>query len=66
MYPRLWVPQLRAHILSNFAWNTVLLIVLPIVYVLLPQIVATGHGYRRAGGGRGLSGRLQRQRSGRL
>jgi Zn-dependent protease with chaperone function len=50
MYPRLWVPQLRAHILSNFAWNTVLLIVLPIVYVLLPQIVATGHGYLRGSG----------------
>ena len=50
MYPRLWVPQLRAHILSNFAWNTVLLIVLPVVYVLLPQIVATGHGYLRGSG----------------
>jgi Zn-dependent protease with chaperone function len=50
MYPRVWVPHLRAHILSNFAWNTVLLIVLPIVYVLLPQIVATGHGYLRGSG----------------
>jgi heat shock protein HtpX len=50
MYPRLWVPQLRAHILSNFAWNTVLLLALPILYVLLPQIVATGHGYLRGSG----------------
>jgi Zn-dependent protease with chaperone function len=45
MYPRLWLPQLRAHILSNFAWNTALLVALPVFYVLLPQIVATGHGY---------------------
>lgn len=50
MYPRLWVPQLRAHILSNLAWNTVLLLALPILYVLLPQIVASGHGYLRGSG----------------
>jgi hypothetical protein len=50
MYPRLWVPQLRAHILSNFAWNTALLVGLPMLYVLLPQIVATGHGYLRGSG----------------
>jgi heat shock protein HtpX len=50
MYPHLWVPQLRAHILSNFAWNTVLLLALPILYILLPQIVATGHGYLRGSG----------------
>jgi Zn-dependent protease with chaperone function len=46
----LWVPQLRAHILSNFAWNRVLLLAPPILYVLLPQIVATGHGYLRGSG----------------
>ena len=50
MYPRLWVPQLRGHILSNFAWNTLLLIALPLLYVLLPEIVAKGHGYLRGSG----------------
>ena len=50
MFPRLWVPQLRGHILSNFAWNTVLLLALPVLYVLLPQIVAVGHGYLRGSG----------------
>ena len=50
MYPRLWVPQLRGHILKNFAWNTLLLFMLPILYVLLPQIVAIGHGYLRGSG----------------
>ena len=50
MYPRLWVPQLRGHILSNFAWNTVLLLALPALYLLLPQIVAIGHGYLRGSG----------------
>ena len=50
MYPRLWVPQLRGHILKNFAWNTLLLFMLPILYVLLPQIVAIGDGYLRGSG----------------
>ena len=50
MFPSLWVPQLRGHILSNFAWNTALLIALTALYVLLPQIVATGHGYLRGSG----------------
>jgi Zn-dependent protease with chaperone function len=50
MFPRLWLPQLRGHILSNFAWNTLLLIALPLLYVLLPQIVAAGHGYLRGSG----------------
>jgi hypothetical protein len=50
MFPRLWVPQLRSHILSNFAWNTLLLIALPLLYVLLPEIVAKGHGYLRGSG----------------
>lgn len=50
MFPRLWVPQLRGHILSNFAWNTVLVFSLPVLYVLLPQIVAVGHGYLRGSG----------------
>src|SRR6476659_5332927 len=50
MFPRLWVPQLRGHILSNFAWNTVLVLSLPVVYVPLPQIVAVGHGYLRGSG----------------
>jgi heat shock protein HtpX len=50
MYPRLWVPQLRRHIINNFAWNTVLLLALPVLYVLLPQIVAIGHGYLRGSG----------------
>ena len=51
MYPRLWVPQLRTHILSNFAWNTVLLIPPPDrLRALLPQIVAAGHGYLRGSG----------------
>ena len=50
MYPRLWVSQLRGHILSNFAWNTVLLLALPALYLLLPQIVALGHGYLRGSG----------------
>ena len=45
-----WVPQLRGHILSNFAWNTVLVFSLPVLYVLLPQIVAVGHGYLRGSG----------------
>ena len=34
----------------NCAWNTGLLIALPILYVLLPQIVATGHAYLRGSG----------------
>ena len=50
MFPRLWVPQLRGHILHNFAWNTVLLLGLPLLYILLPQIVAIGHGYLRGSG----------------
>ena len=50
MYPRLWVPQLHGHIFNNFAWNTVLLLVLPAIYLLLPQIVAVGHGYLRGSG----------------
>src|SRR6185436_302742 len=50
MFPRLWVPQLRGHILSNFAWNTVLVLSLPVLYLLLPQIVAVGHGYLRGSG----------------
>lgn len=50
MYPRLWVPQLRGHILNNFAWNTILLIALPALYLLLPQIVALGHGFLRGSG----------------
>lgn len=50
MFPRLWVPQVRGHILSNFAWNTLLLVALPALYVLLPQIVAAGHAYLRGGG----------------
>jgi heat shock protein HtpX len=50
MFPRLWVPQLRRHVLTNFAWNTALLLALPVLYVLLPQIVAAGHGYLRGSG----------------
>ena len=50
MYPRLWVPQLRAHILRNFGWNTILLLVLLALYLLLPQIVAMGHGFPRGSG----------------
>src|SRR5215216_543806 len=50
MFPRLWLPQLRGHILNQFARNTVLLITLPMLYVLLPQIVAVGHGYLRGSG----------------
>jgi heat shock protein HtpX len=50
MYPRLWLPQLRAHILNNFAWNTALLLGLPILYVLLPQVVTVGHSYLRGSG----------------
>ena len=50
MYPRLWLPQLRGHILKNFAWNTILLLGLSVLYVLLPQIVAIGHSYLRGSG----------------
>ncbi|HXF52513.1 MAG TPA: hypothetical protein VNK52_00170, partial [Hyphomicrobiaceae bacterium] len=50
MFPRLWVEQLRPHILRQFATNTVLLLALPTLYVLLPQIVALGHGYIRGHG----------------
>ena len=50
MYPRLWVTQLRRHVLKNFAWNTVLLLGLPVLYVLLPQVVAIGHSYLRGSG----------------
>jgi hypothetical protein len=60
MLPRLWVPQVRGHILHNFAWNTMLLLGLPLLYVLLPQIVAIGHGYLRGSGyvpSRGISQR---------
>jgi heat shock protein HtpX len=50
MFPRLWLPQLRGHILTQFARNTLLLIALPVLYVLLPQIIALGHGYLRGSG----------------
>jgi|GEM_PF-2554997 len=50
MFPRLWVEQLRPHILRRFAMNTALLVALPALYVLLPQIVALGHGYIRGRG----------------
>ena len=50
MYPRLWLPQLSGHTLKNFAWNTILLLGLPVLYVLLPQIVAIGHSYLRGSG----------------
>ena len=50
MFPRLWLPQLRGHILTQFARNTLLLVALPVLYLLLPQIVAIGHGYLRGSG----------------
>jgi Zn-dependent protease with chaperone function len=50
MFPRLWVDQLRPHIVRTFAWNTALLLALPALYLLLPQIVAVGHGYLRGSG----------------
>ena len=50
MFPRLWVHQLRSHIARNFAWNTFLLVALPALYVLLPQLVAGAHGYLRGSG----------------
>jgi Zn-dependent protease with chaperone function len=50
MYPRLWVPQLRGHILSNLGWNTALLLGLLSLYLVLPQIVAIGHSYLRGSG----------------
>ena len=50
MFPRLWVAQLRGHVFHQFARNTVLLILLPVLYVLLPQIVAMGHSYLRGSG----------------
>jgi Zn-dependent protease with chaperone function len=50
MFPRLWVEQLRPHIVRTFAWNTCLLLALPVLYLLLPQIVAFGHGYLRGSG----------------
>ena len=50
MYPRLWVPQLRGHIVTNLAWNTALLFGLLALYVLLPQIVAIGHSHLRESG----------------
>ena len=42
MFPRLWVEQLRAHIISNLTWNTILLVGLLGLYVLLPQLVGFG------------------------
>jgi len=50
MFARLWVQQLRSHIARNFAWNTLLLVALPALYVLLPQLVAGAHGYLRGSG----------------
>jgi Zn-dependent protease with chaperone function len=50
MFPRLWVPQLRAHIARNFLWNSLLLVALPTLYVLLPQLVAKAHSYLRGSG----------------
>lgn len=50
MFPRLWVPQLRAHMARNFVRNTVLLVALPTLYVLLPQLVATAQSYLRGSG----------------
>ena len=50
MFPRLWVEQVRNHIVSNLTWNTILIIGLPALYILLPQLVALGHGYLRGRG----------------
>lgn len=50
MFPRLWVDQIRPHILRTFLWNSVLLLALPALYLLLPQIVALAHGYFRDAG----------------
>jgi Zn-dependent protease with chaperone function len=50
MFPRLWVVQLRGHILRTTFRNTALIIALPLLYVFLPQVVATAHGYLRGYG----------------
>jgi hypothetical protein len=50
MFPRLWVEQVRSHIVSNLTWNTILIIGLPALYIALPQLVALGHGYLRGSG----------------
>jgi heat shock protein HtpX len=50
MFPRLWIERLRPHVIRIAVWNTALLVALPALYLLLPQLVAFGHGYLRAGG----------------
>jgi Zn-dependent protease with chaperone function len=50
MFPRLWVAQLRGHILKTTFRHTVLLIALPALYLFLPQFVATAHAYLRGSG----------------
>jgi heat shock protein HtpX len=50
MFPRLWVEQLRPHIIGTFTRNTILLVALPVLYVVLPQLVALGHGWLRGSG----------------
>jgi Zn-dependent protease with chaperone function len=50
VFPRLWVKELRAHIIRNFAWNSALLLALPTLYVLLPQLVARAHTFLRGNG----------------
>ncbi len=50
MFPRLWIEQLRGHILSNFVWNAILLVGLLTLYLLLPQVVAIAHAHLRGSG----------------
>ncbi len=50
MFPRLWVAQLRGHIVSHLLWNTIFLVALPALYIALPQLVGAGHGMLRGRG----------------
>src|SRR5438552_12569661 len=50
MFPRLWLPQARSHIIALLLRNTFLIVALPALYFLLPLLVGLGHGFLRDSG----------------